>query len=544
MSIIDNLKRERYIIISVYILIYIFFYFINIYTPYSGDDYTYVYNFAETNLTPINSLKDIFSSQYYHYLNVNGRFIPHFLEQVFMNLIGKHWFNFINPLVFISLTYLIYSFIFPNETLKIHSKISLICIISFISLYFLPYTGQTEIWMDGSFNYMWPVVFTLFIVKIYQSNFNYKALHLILIFILSIVAGFTHEGIVIPYAMSFCLLLATKTYKTKKNIIISVGYSLGSIAVALAPGIINRFYSKGEITYKGNLFTLFIKKILDLVTFLSDKYIILIALIILIVIIIKRKYNRYYLIWLYSYIFSLLLLIALSMGLDRIYYSISVISTIIIGIFCKRFITHLNYKYCSLILLGILIFGNIYAINICYKHYSYYNNNFVDQVLTSKNDSIILSIEKPRSSRFIYIDDIWDEVSSRNFYYNKKSIIVLEKDEFNIFVSNKNTYPIISSDNGIDLQYDSNTNTYFFISDKKLHNVNIKGFYHNNSNLKLHQVIIRKILNTYSENNYSSININHKEYNRFNKQYIFFNLPLSTNKIKINSSYLNLTFEL
>ena len=81
------------------------FYLMNMYTPICGDDYLYSFY-----LTPvaaksffegasigfeqkISSFTDVIFSQYNHYFYVNGRTIPHILEQSFAGLWGENCFN-------------------------------------------------------------------------------------------------------------------------------------------------------------------------------------------------------------------------------------------------------------------------------------------------------------------------------------------------------------------------------------------------------------------------------------------------------------------
>lgn len=78
------------------------FYLMNMYTPICGDDYLYSFY-----LTPvaaksffegasigfeqkISSFTDVIFSQYNHYFYVNGRTIPHILEQSFAGLWGEN----------------------------------------------------------------------------------------------------------------------------------------------------------------------------------------------------------------------------------------------------------------------------------------------------------------------------------------------------------------------------------------------------------------------------------------------------------------------
>ena len=77
----------------------VLFYFMNVYTPMSGDDFLYMYSFYDG--MRIESIRDILVSQYAHYFSMNGRVIVHFLAQ-FFHLLGKPIFNGINVIAFLA----------------------------------------------------------------------------------------------------------------------------------------------------------------------------------------------------------------------------------------------------------------------------------------------------------------------------------------------------------------------------------------------------------------------------------------------------------
>ena len=90
------------------------FYLMNMYTPICGDDYLYSFYltpvaaksfFEGTSIgfeQKISSFTDVIFSQYNHYFYVNGRTIPHILEQSFAGLWGENCFNLINVFAFLS----------------------------------------------------------------------------------------------------------------------------------------------------------------------------------------------------------------------------------------------------------------------------------------------------------------------------------------------------------------------------------------------------------------------------------------------------------
>ena len=102
-------KKTPLLKISLFLsIVGILFYLINLYTPWISDDYLYSFfltpkaakSFFEGTFIgfeqKILSTSDIIHSQYNHYFYVNGRTIPHILEQSFAGLWGENCFNLIN----------------------------------------------------------------------------------------------------------------------------------------------------------------------------------------------------------------------------------------------------------------------------------------------------------------------------------------------------------------------------------------------------------------------------------------------------------------
>lgn len=83
--------RVTYLNVTFFIIVLFFIYALNSFTPLYSDDWHY--NFIYGTLNDIDSLGDIIKSQYVHYFEVNGRFVPHFFVQLFDGLLGKGLFD-------------------------------------------------------------------------------------------------------------------------------------------------------------------------------------------------------------------------------------------------------------------------------------------------------------------------------------------------------------------------------------------------------------------------------------------------------------------
>ena len=90
----------------IFIFIVIFFLIRNMLIPMAFDDYVYAFIWNGTfsqglsDLERVNSLYDVFISQWTHYFTWGGRIISHTFVQFFI-MIGKEYFNVANTLVFV-----------------------------------------------------------------------------------------------------------------------------------------------------------------------------------------------------------------------------------------------------------------------------------------------------------------------------------------------------------------------------------------------------------------------------------------------------------
>lgn len=174
----------------------------NIWTPETLQD-DIIYKFIRLNgdkedtSLMIHDLKDVFISQYYHYICHSGRLMPHLLLQIFDGLIGKGIFNILNSIIFCLLIY------YVNKLAG--SCVDLLgCSLSFALIFLLsPLFKETSLWFTGSFNYLWAVVAGLFYLVVFQ-RLERKDLSLKhwLLGIASILLGWTNEGIVIPISLA------------------------------------------------------------------------------------------------------------------------------------------------------------------------------------------------------------------------------------------------------------------------------------------------------------------------------------------------------
>ena len=152
--------RNKLLIAITLLIIGIAFWVLNCLTPEYNDDYSYKFIWDNERGKTIESIGDIFISQYHHYFSMNGRSIVHFIVQLFTGIWGKGIFNIINTLVFLCFVCIItrlYTNIIPSNLL-----------FGFCTIFLLyPIFSETVLWMTGSINYMWTsTVICLFLYTI------------------------------------------------------------------------------------------------------------------------------------------------------------------------------------------------------------------------------------------------------------------------------------------------------------------------------------------------------------------------------------------
>lgn len=247
--------KNRILVITTLLLIGIAFWVLNYLTPEYNDDYSY--KFVWGNEKPIESIGDIFVSQYNHYFSMNGRSIVHFFVQLFTGILGKGVFNIINTIVFLSFVCIItrfYSKITPSNLLFIFSIIFLL----------YPIISETALWMTGSINYMWTSTFVcMFLYMIEKHKGEKLCTKYILWSIPCFLIGWTHEGLTFPLAVSLFIYVIINYRTIYKQAIfpLIIGFIIGSLICSFAPGMANRA-SKSNYTEVSTLISRIIPTII------------------------------------------------------------------------------------------------------------------------------------------------------------------------------------------------------------------------------------------------------------------------------------------
>lgn len=125
----------------------------NCLTPLIADDFTFAFSYRTGQR--LTGLWDVLQSQWTHYFTWSGRFVVKSLDQWF-TIQPKLLFNVCNTIVFVGLGLLLYTCAKGRRAKRDPLLLGLI----FISFWMIaPVFGQTNLWMCGSFNYLWASFF-------------------------------------------------------------------------------------------------------------------------------------------------------------------------------------------------------------------------------------------------------------------------------------------------------------------------------------------------------------------------------------------------
>lgn len=139
---------------------------LNCLTPYVADDYTFSFSYATGER--LTGLWDVLQSQWYHYFHWSGRFIIKCLAQ-FFTVLPKGVFDLLNAAVYAGLGLVLHRLAQGQRQRFAPVVLALI----YLSLWMVsPVFGQTNLWMCGSFNYLWATFFCTAALLPYALHFH------------------------------------------------------------------------------------------------------------------------------------------------------------------------------------------------------------------------------------------------------------------------------------------------------------------------------------------------------------------------------------
>lgn len=428
-------------VIFIVAIIAICYYIMNCLTPYNQDDFVYMHICGDENMSFVTSVSDIVSSQVWHYSNVNGRFPVHFIEQFFAGIAGKPLFNILNTLVYVLLIWQIFRLITRHIGSKTLIISNLLLLLFLSSILFFSFPGQTMLWMAGSVNYQWVMMVLLIVTNVFYSSKDSDKgfvayLKYIFLFLFSIIAGWTQEGIVIPIIGALLIWsIFHRSDITISKVVILVGLLLGVLLIVFSPGTINRIASSNLSPSKGHFLYLLRIRILDGLYSLRRVYIAWICLIVLIIEAIKcisgkRCYANFCSFGVIAFSVNFLFVLSLGDYEERVTYPLSIWSVIVLieTIYRNPIAAKLlNSKNIAFMLVVLLFSVNLFAIRQNCNIFRYWES-FQDKVNMQPGREIVVKMETIKPSRYYYSPKLFNPHPQRDHYLGKDCITVLPSD--------------------------------------------------------------------------------------------------------------------
>lgn len=243
-------KYKIILSISVLAIVAIVIYIFSATCPWTGDDINYRFNWAaKPNLEEINSIRDIFISQWVHYFMTNGRFIAHCFVQLFCGLLGQQAFAISNALIYIA--YILLVLKLGGGNIKNTLAVITTALLSFIAC-------NTHYVPSCQIGYVWMFVLVFLWLHIFFSTNTKSIFKLSLIFLFSIIAGNSHEALTIGISGALIIYAFTNIKRlTSSQWVAFFGFGIGSLLVCLSPAAISRA-GETSIPFYSTLFLMFI----------------------------------------------------------------------------------------------------------------------------------------------------------------------------------------------------------------------------------------------------------------------------------------------
>lgn len=226
-------KAKIILSISVLAIVAIVIYIFSATCPWLIDDINYQFNLAADSMHQrINSISDIFASQWYHYFNVNGRYVAHWIVQLFCGLLGQQAFAVCNAFIYV--TYILLVLKLGGGNIKNTLAVITASLLTLLA-YDIVYGPACQV------GFVWTFVLVFIWLHIFFRLNTKSIFKLSFIFLFSIIAGNGQEaisigisGALIIYAISnFCKL-------TSVQWVAFFGFGIGALILCLTPAAISR----------------------------------------------------------------------------------------------------------------------------------------------------------------------------------------------------------------------------------------------------------------------------------------------------------------
>ena len=410
------------------------FLLMNLYTTIKEDDLFHS-SIGSRSLQPITGLLDVWRSWVDYY-----RFDPrtsNFLSFLFDGVLGKSVFNVCNTLVFGLMAH-----IFSRLTTGRNSAMALVMLYTYMVTR-MPVPGETMLWMDGSFNYLWCITASLLMVAYLMKHRDRQPgwLKGVALLILALFVGGMNEGTTFGVFGGLCLYYLFNRDKVDRTVVIVMtGYLLGVILLITCPGAWER--ASSEVTHDAG----FMPMMAGRSRLLLDKSIQYItpavAVIILIVSLAVSRFRKLFTATPLPWIFVVLMAFAFIVGKDqqRPFFAVSMVGLILVVMAIYAVIKRVWWLQLLVIIGGLALCVKCYPANIrTMKQYQEFFNQVEADIRQTPDRQVILKVPHfDGYSRFIkYLNfDSWNYLIREEtlcFHYDKDNIQFVNDSVYNAY---------------------------------------------------------------------------------------------------------------
>lgn len=191
-----------------------------------GDDQHYMFSFATQE--PIRSIGDIFISLNEHYLTTNGRYLAHFLVQLFLGLLGRNWFVVCNCIIYLLFILLLLRYV--NISFRQWTGVAFVAISTVVGF-------QTKFVPSCQIGFLWMFLLAMTVVNVFfnHRNISYRWLPLLIPF--AFIAGNGQEALNVGLCGALIIYVAQNWRKLSFiQWCVYISFGLGTLCIICSPG--------------------------------------------------------------------------------------------------------------------------------------------------------------------------------------------------------------------------------------------------------------------------------------------------------------------
>jgi hypothetical protein len=228
-----NTRLNRSLVIAIFALFTIIYYLFTAYKVKEGDGVEYAFMVPESVETNpyqyVENLSDIWQSQCTHYQVVNGRFLLHFVVQIYCGLLPYQAFAISNAVMFLLMALLLAK-LMRIDLRECRNALCVNCI-AFLSICHTSFDAAHQI------GYLWSTVAMLCFLVMYRNMQWYRWLAVVGAVVASLLIGSLHEAFAIP----ICALLIVDCCRNRGRLsaqqyAMAIAFGIGALITIAAPG--------------------------------------------------------------------------------------------------------------------------------------------------------------------------------------------------------------------------------------------------------------------------------------------------------------------